>query len=162
MYIVPTAELEEIVAILTELSLPSLSWSPCSPRALTRQELKQVDLLYDFFESKYQKFSPPTPTLPYREQTLQSCQRDCIRAWIRDFCFKRGEAGVQWYREFSLYCLQKNTQALAATIGQPVSKLPYLDITMQLAIDGVARRAKKVAQPRWAEYVPVPTPESRN
>jgi hypothetical protein len=162
MYIVPTAELEEIVAILTELSLPSLSWSPCSPRALTGQEPIQVESLYDYFESKYQKFFPPTPTLPYREQTLRSCKRDCVRAWIRDFCFRRGEIGVQWYREFSLYCLQMNTQALAKTLGQPGRTLPHLDFTMQLAINGIARRAKKVARPRWAEYVPVPTPESRN
>jgi hypothetical protein len=119
---------------------------------LSSSKIPDIESLYTYFRQNYQKYSNFRLHLPYREQTLRSCQRDSLRAWIRDFCFRRGDVGVQWYRKFSLYCLQKNTEALAKTLGNPNHKLDHLDVTMQLAIDGIAQRAKKAARPQWAQY----------
>lgn len=151
-YRVPIGDLKKIADDLANLVLPTISWTPDHPNMLSSSKIPDIESLYTYFRQNYQKYSNFRLHLPYREQTLRSCQRDSLRAWIRDFCFRRGDVGVQWYRKFSLYCLQKNTEALAKTLGNPNHKLDHLDVTMQLAIDGIAQRAKKAARPQWAQY----------
>ena len=152
-YSIPAKDITSVLHAIFGLQFNSITWNPANPTSFDVDPLPPINHLYRFLSSyKCLQIRRLSSTLPCRQQTLNTCQYDSLRAWLRQFCFEQGEVGVTWYRKFNLFQLERAVASL-------VEKLPVKPEGAQKDDDGyilelaekiMSKRATKCEKPEWS------------